>query len=71
MLLVVILIFPKLILITLMRVFIFFIFQAADLAATKYRATMAASLMLGSGKNVWQAEIGAFVLFGTSMKFAL
>ena len=48
-------------------------FQAADLAATKYRATMAASLMLGSGKNIWQAEIGVFifVLFGASMKFAL
>ena len=31
--------------------------KAADLLATKYRAEMAAAVMLGTGKNVWQAEI--------------
>lgn len=31
--------------------------KAADLLSGKYRAEMAASMMLGMGKNVWQAEI--------------
>jgi len=33
--------------------------KAADLIATKYRAPLMASVMLGSGKNPWQAEIDA------------
>eukprot|EP00992_Anisonema_acinus_P003173 TRINITY_DN12511_c0_g1_i1.p1 TRINITY_DN12511_c0_g1~~TRINITY_DN12511_c0_g1_i1.p1 ORF type:complete len:562 (+),score=91.98 TRINITY_DN12511_c0_g1_i1:42-1727(+) len=35
--------------------------KAADLLATKYRAEMCAAVMLGQGKNVWQAEIDAAV----------
>jgi len=31
--------------------------KAADLLATKYRAELCAAQMIGSGKNVWQAEI--------------
>jgi len=33
--------------------------KAADLIAGKYRADICASVMLGQGKNVWQAEIDA------------
>eukprot|EP00455_Lapot_gusevi_P037557 TRINITY_DN4210_c0_g1_i6.p1 TRINITY_DN4210_c0_g1~~TRINITY_DN4210_c0_g1_i6.p1 ORF type:complete len:571 (+),score=206.84 TRINITY_DN4210_c0_g1_i6:73-1785(+) len=46
--------------------------KAADLLATKYRAQLCAAVMLGTGKNVWQAEIDAavetcdFWRFGTS-----
>jgi 1-pyrroline-5-carboxylate dehydrogenase len=35
--------------------------KAADLLATKYRPLICASMMIGSGKNVWQAEIDAAV----------
>lgn len=35
--------------------------KAADLLSVKYRADLCASAMLGSGKNVWQAEIDAGV----------
>jgi 1-pyrroline-5-carboxylate dehydrogenase len=31
--------------------------KAADLLATKYRAEVCAAVMIGTGKNVWQAEI--------------
>lgn len=33
--------------------------KAADLISGKYRAKICASVMLGQGKNVWQAEIDA------------
>ena len=33
--------------------------KAADLISGKYRADLCASVMLGQGKNVWQAEIDA------------
>ncbi|KAL7008531.1 1-pyrroline-5-carboxylate dehydrogenase [Cystobasidiomycetes sp. EMM_F5] len=33
--------------------------KAADLISGKYRAELCASVMLGQGKNVWQAEIDA------------
>ena len=35
--------------------------KAADLLSTKYRADLCAAVMLGTGKNVWQAEIDAAV----------
>lgn len=35
--------------------------KAADLTAGKYRAKLCASVMLGQGKNYWQAEIDAAV----------
>lgn len=35
--------------------------KAADLLSTKYRAELCAAVMLGTGKNVWQAEIDAAV----------
>ena len=35
--------------------------KAADLLSTKYRAELCAAVMLGQGKNVWQAEIDAAV----------
>jgi 1-pyrroline-5-carboxylate dehydrogenase len=35
--------------------------KAADLLSTKYRAELCAAVMLGQGKNVWQAEIDASV----------
>jgi len=35
--------------------------KAGDLLATKYRAELCAAVMLGTGKNVWQAEIDAAV----------
>ncbi|KNC53189.1 1-pyrroline-5-carboxylate dehydrogenase [Thecamonas trahens ATCC 50062] len=35
--------------------------KAADLVASKHRAKMCATVMLGTGKNVWQAEIDAAV----------
>ena len=33
--------------------------KAADLLATKYRAEVCAAVMVGTGKNMWQAEIDA------------
>jgi len=35
--------------------------KAGELLATKYRAELCAAVMLGTGKNVWQAEIDAAV----------
>eukprot|EP00296_Roombia_truncata_P007590 JP446035.1.p1 GENE.JP446035.1~~JP446035.1.p1 ORF type:complete len:572 (-),score=198.31 JP446035.1:255-1793(-) len=35
--------------------------KAADLLATKYRAEICAATMLGTGKNVWQAEVDCTV----------
>eukprot|EP00475_Leptophrys_vorax_P002928 TRINITY_DN1166_c0_g1_i1.p1 TRINITY_DN1166_c0_g1~~TRINITY_DN1166_c0_g1_i1.p1 ORF type:complete len:576 (-),score=155.38 TRINITY_DN1166_c0_g1_i1:36-1763(-) len=35
--------------------------KAADLLSTKYRAKICAAMILGAGKNVWQAEIDAAV----------
>jgi len=35
--------------------------KAADLLSTKYRAEVLAAVMLGTGKNVWQAEVDAAV----------
>merc|ERR1740130_2126412 len=35
--------------------------KAGELLATKYRADLCAAVMMGTGKNVWQAEIDAAV----------
>eukprot|EP01083_Nonionella_stella_P247098 857136_1 len=45
-------------------------FKAADLLSTKYRADVCAAVMLGTGKNAWQAEIDAAVETIDFLRFA-